>query len=230
MNLLAVITARGGSKGVPRKNVLELCGKPLIAWTIEAAQKSNYIDRLIVSTEDEEIADISRSYGADVPFIRPAELAMDDTPALAAVLHALEQLPGYENILLLQPTSPLRTAEDIDGIVDFCKQRNAPVAVSVCESSKHPNWMFTCGVDERLSPFTNDPIALNRQELPKIYSVNGSLYYARTKWIEQSRGFYTPETLGYIMPNERSVDIDSPLDWKWAEFLLSESFTETDSN
>ena len=230
MNLLAVITARGGSKGVPRKNIRELCGKPLIAWTIEAAQKSNYIDRLIVSTEDEEIADISRSYGADVPFIRPAELAMDDTPGIEPVLHALDLLPEFDQILLLQPTSPLRTAEDIDGIVQMCREQQAPAAVSICESSKHPNWMFTCGVDERLSPFTNDPIALNRQELPKIYSVNGSLYYARTKWIEQSRGFYTPETLGYIMPNERSVDIDSPLDWKWAEFLLSESFTETDSN
>ena len=230
MNLLALIPARGGSKGIPRKNVLELCGKPLIAWTIEAAQKSNYIDRLIVSTEDEEIADISRSYGAEVPFIRPAELAMDDTPGIDPVLHALDLLPEFDQILLLQPTSPLRTAEDIDGIVDFCKQQNAPVAVSVCESSKHPNWMFTCSKDERLLTFTNEPIKLNRQELPKIYSVNGSLYYARTKWIEQSRGFYTPETLGYIMPNERSVDIDSPLDWKWAEFLLSESFTETDSN
>ena len=101
MNLLAVITARGGSKGVPRKNVLELCGKPLIAWTIEAAQKSNYIDRLIVSTEDEEIADISRSYGADVPFIRPAELAMDDTPGIEPVLHALDLLPEFDQILFL---------------------------------------------------------------------------------------------------------------------------------
>ena len=223
MNLLALIPARGGSKGIPRKNVLELCGKPLIAWSIEAAQKSKYIDRLVVSTEDEEIADISRSYGADVPFIRPAELAMDDTPGIEPVLHALDLLPEFDQILLLQPTSPLRTAEDIDGIVDFCKQRNAPVAVSICEPSKHPNWMFTCSEDKRLLPFTNDPIKLNRQELPKIYSANGSLYYARTKWLEKNRVFYSTETLGYIMPTERSVDIDSPLDWKWAEFLLRES-------
>ena len=107
MSILALIPARGGSKGVPRKNIRELCGKPLIAWSIEAAQKSKYIDRLVVSTEDEEIAEIARYYGAEVPFMRPPELSRDETSGMAPVLHALEQLPGYENILLLQPTSPL---------------------------------------------------------------------------------------------------------------------------
>ena len=192
MSLVALIPARGGSKGIPRKNIRELCGKPLIAWTIEAAQKSNYIDRLIVSTEDEEIADISRSYGADVPFIRPAELAMDDTPGIEPVLHALDLLPEFDQILLLQPTSPLRTAEDIDGIVQMCREQQAPAAVSICESSKHPNWMFYCGENGIMSPFMDFPIATRRQGLPIIYTVNGALYLAKTTWLKENKSFFLP--------------------------------------
>jgi CMP-N,N'-diacetyllegionaminic acid synthase len=220
MSLLALIPARGGSKGIPRKNISELCGKPLIAWSIEEAQKSNYIDRLIVSTEDEEIADISRSYGAEVPFLRPAELSRDETPGMDPVLHTLEQLPGYDWVLLLQPTSPLRTAEDIDGIVQMCREQQAPAAVSICESSKHPNWMFYCGENGIMSPFMDFPIATRRQELSKVFALNGALYLAQTKWLNHTRNFITDETLGYVMPIERSVDIDNPLDWDVAEILM----------
>ena len=189
MNLLAVITARGGSKGIPRKNVLELCGKPLIAWTIEAAQKSNYIDRLIVSTEDEEIADISRSYGADVPFIRPAELAMDDIPGPEALFHALEQLPGYENILLLQPTSPLRTVKDIDGIIQLFHNNMAPACVSVCEPSKHPQWMYQILKNGCLDSVIKKPLISRRQELSEVFALNGSLYLSQTEWFNRRKTF-----------------------------------------
>jgi N-acylneuraminate cytidylyltransferase len=113
MSLLALIPARGDSKEIPRKNIKEFCGKPLIAWAIEAAQKASGIDRIVLSTEDHEIAEVAQKWGAEVPFMRPAELAGDDTPGIEPVLHALEQLPTFDEVLLLQPTSPLRTAEDI---------------------------------------------------------------------------------------------------------------------
>ena len=175
MNLLSLIPARGGSKGIPRKNIRKLSGKPLIAWSIEAAQKSSFVDRIVVSTDDEEIAIIARSYGAEVPFLRPTELSRDDTPGIAPVLHALEQFPEVEQILLLQPTSPLRTSEDIDGIVRMSLERQASSVVSICESPKHPNWMFFYGEDKKLYPFTDAHITTMVQDLPKVYSVNGAL-------------------------------------------------------
>ena len=220
MSLLALIPARGGSKGISRKNIRELCGKPLIAWSIEAAQNSVSVDKIVVSTEDEEIADIARLFGADVPFLRPKELAQDDTPGIAPVLHALEKLPGFEQILLLQPTSPLRTADDIDQIVKKCQERQTPAAVSICESKTHPNWMFYCDEDGKLSPFTDSPRATSRQDLPKIFTVNGALYLGKSDWIRQTCDFISSETLGYVMPPERSKDIDTLLDWEWVEFLM----------
>ena len=220
MSLLALIPARGGSKGIPRKNIRELCGKPLIAWSIEAAQKASSVDQIVVSTDDEEIADIARSYGAEVPFLRPAELARDDTPGIATVHHALEQFPAVKQILLLQPTSPLRSAEDIDGIVNMFQKQQNPSEISICESQKHPNWMFSYGEDGTLSPFMDTPIATRRQDLPKVYVVNGALYLAKTEWLRQACSFLSPETIGYVMPQERSADIDTPSDWEWIEFLM----------
>lgn len=122
--ILAIIPARGGSKGVPRKNIRDLAGKPLIAWTIEEAKKSKYITRLILSSEDEEIIEAAKKYGCEVPFVRPIELAQDNTPGIEPVLHAIEKCPGYDYVLLLQPTSPLRTVEDIDGCIEFLLNKN----------------------------------------------------------------------------------------------------------
>ena len=220
VSLLALIPARGGSKGISRKNIRELCGKPLIAWSIEAAQNSVSVDKIVVSTEDEEIADIARFFGADVPFLRPKELAQDDTPGIAPVLHVLEKFPGFEQILLLQPTSPLRTADDIDEIVNKCQEQQTPAAVSISETSRHPNWMFYCDEDGKLSPFTDSPRATRRQDLPKIFTVNGALYLGKSEWIQQTCDFISSETLGYVMPPERSKDIDTLLDWEWVEFLM----------
>ena len=124
-------------------------------------------------------------------------------------------------IFLLQTTSPLRTTTDIDGKFKMCQERKAPAAVSICESSKHPNWMFSCSKDGTLSPFTDNPIATLRQDLPKVYTLNGALYLAKTDWIQQNRSFLSPETIGYVMPSERSADIDTLLDWDWVEFLIS---------
>ena len=220
MSIFALIPARGGSKGIPRKNIKELCGKPLIAWSIEAAQKASSVDQIVVSTDNEEIADIARSYGAEVPFLRPAELAQDDTPGIATVHHALEQFTAVKQLLLLQPTSPLRSAEDIDGIVKMFQKHKNQSAVSICESPKHPNWMLNFGEDGTLSRFMDAPIATRRQDLPKIYVANGALYLANSEWLRHACNFVSPETIGYLMPPERSADIDTPLDWEWIEFLM----------
>jgi len=222
MKLLAVIPARGGSKGVPRKNSRSLYGKPLLAWTIEAAHAAHSIERIVVSTEDNEIAEVARAYGADVPFLRPLALAQDDTPGIDPVLHALGELPEYDWVMLLQPTSPLRNAADIDGIVEFCQQHGAPSAVSVCAVAKHPYWMYRCDEQNRLHPMIPDaPFIPRRQDLPPVYALNGALYLARRDWVIAENNFIGAGTLGYQMPVERSADIDTITDWEWVEFLLA---------
>ena len=221
MAVLALISARGGSKGIPRKNIKPLMRKPLIGWSIDAAKRASFIDRIVVSTDDDEIASIARELGADVPFMRPKELAADDTPGIAPVLHAISQLPHYDWVLLLQPTSPLRSAEDIDGIWQFCRDRGAPSAVSICEVGEHPYLMYQRDADQRLEPFiTGRPDVTRRQDLPPVYALNGALYLARTDWLLEQRDFMGPNTLGYIMPPERSVDVDTLQDWRWVEFLI----------
>lgn len=224
MKVLAVIPARGGSKGIPRKNIKILGGKPLIAWTIEAALKASSINRLIVSTEDEEIAAVAKQFGAEVPFLRPLALAQDDTPGIAPVLHAIEQLRDYDWVLLLQPTSPLRSVEDIEGIIRFCRDEAAPSAVSVTQVSKHPFWMYQRDDQNRLQPLIpNRPEITRRQDLPSVYVLNGAMYLARTDWLIQNQGFIGPETLGYPIPEVRSVDLDTPQDWRWVEFLIEQA-------
>jgi CMP-N,N'-diacetyllegionaminic acid synthase len=224
VSLLALIPARGGSKGIPRKNIRGLCGKPLIAWSIEVAQEAASVDKIVVSTDDKEIAEIALRYGAEVPFLRPPELAQDETPGIDPVLHALDKLPKFDTILVLQPTSPLRTAGDIDGILKMYREHQAPAAVSICESSKHPNWMFYCGEDGTMSPFMDIPIMTRRQDLPTIYTVNGALYLAKTSWLKENKSFFSADTLGYMMPSERSIDIDTSLDMDWVEFLMRKNF------
>lgn len=227
MKLLALITARGGSKGVPRKNIKPLCGKPLIGWSIDAAKKSAFVERVVVSTEDEEIAAIATHLGADVPFMRPAAFSADDTPSIDTVMHALGQLPEFDWVLLLQPTSPLRTTEDIDGIVRFCIEHEAPSAVSVCEVDKHPYYMYQRDESERLQPLIpQKPDISRRQELPQTYALNGALYLARVDWLMEQQSFVGSETLGYVMSPESSADIDTPLDWCWVEFLIEQGYVE----
>ena len=224
MSLLAIIAARGGSKGIPRKNIKSLMGKPLIGWSIDAAKQASFVDRLIVSTEDEEIASVARGLGADVPFMRPAELAADETPGIAPVFHAIEQLPDYDWVLLLQPTSPLRTHADIEAIWQLCQDRKSPSAVSVTEGVKHPYWMYQSDAEHRLQPFIEGrPDVTRRQDLPPAYALNGALYLARTEWLLKQGRFIGPDTLGYVMPPERSVDLDTPQDWRWVEFLIEQA-------
>ena len=221
MKVLGIIPARGGSKEIFRKNIKNLSGKPLIAWTIEAAVQAQGINRIIVSTEDEEIASVAEKLGADVPFIRPLELAQDNTPSIAPVLHAIEMLPEFDWVLLLQPTSPLRSVMDIEGIIQLCCEEDAPSAMSITEVSEHPFWMYRRDDRQRLQPLIpNRPNIRRRQDLPLAYAPNGALYLARTDWLIEHQDFISTDTLGYVMPNDRSVDLDTPLDWRWAEFLI----------
>lgn len=222
MNVLGLIPARGGSKGIPRKNVRVIAGKPLIAWTIDAARRSALLDAVVVSTEDEEIAETARSWGAQVPFMRPSHLSADDTPGIDPVFHAIDMLPYYDAVLLLQPTSPLRTADDIDGLLTQAIETGAPSVVSVCEPEDHPYWMYRLGTDGRLERLIDAPPVARRQDLPAVYALNGAMYFARVDWLREHRRFVGEGTLGYPMPGDRSSDIDGPMDWRIAEWLLSD--------
>ena len=219
-SVLAVIPARGGSKGVARKNIRMLAGKPLIAWTIEAAMESIYIDRLVLSSEDAEIIRVAQEWGCEVPFIRPGELARDDTPGIDPVLHALKALPGYDYVVLLQPTSPLRTAKEIDESIAVCESQAAPACVSVTEPAHHPQWMFTTDSNGRLRPLA-EQAASRRQDLPAVYALNGAVYVAQVAWLQSSLSFIGSETCAYVMASLQSIDIDTEEDIVLAECLLS---------
>lgn len=220
-HVLGIIPARGGSKGVPRKNIRNVGGKPLIAWTIEAGLQSRYIDRLILSSEDSEIIAIAERWGCQVPYIRSAELAGDNVPGIAPVLDALERISGYDYLVLLQPTSPLRTVADIDNCIEFCAEQKAPSCVSVTEADDSPHWMYQMKADSRLrSLFDTGDLFPRRQDLPEVYVVNGAIYVARCDWLMDTKTFLTPETVGFAMPKERAIDLDTSLDFDWLEFVL----------
>lgn len=218
--MLGLITARGGSKNVPGKNIRPVGGKPLIAWTIEAGIASRFLDRLILSSDDEAIMEVARQHGCDVPFKREARLAADDTPSMDVVLDALNRCPGYDWVVLLQPTSPLRRGADIDAAMERCVTLGAPACVSVCMVEQSPYWMYTLRSDDRLAALLPSSGATQRQDLPPIYVLNGAVYIAGTAWLEKSRSFLTPETVAYEMPIERSLDIDTEADLARLRILI----------
>ena len=223
-SVLALIPARGGSKGVPGKNIRAAGGKPLIAWTIEAAKASRYVDRLILSSDDPSIAAIATQFGCEVPFMRPAELATDKADSMGVVRHALKSLPErYDYLLLLQPTSPLRVATDIDAALDGFIESGAKTCVSVCEPDKHPYWMVTMAADGVVRHlFPPEQIPTRRQDAPPIFALNGAIYIAPTDYLAAGGDFITAGTVGYVMPKDRSFDIDTELDLQLADFLLTQ--------
>lgn len=220
--ILAIIPARGGSKGVPRKNIKMLAGKPLIAWTIEEAKQSRFIDRCIISTEDEEIKKVAEIWGGELPFMRPAELAQDDTPGIEPVLHAITMIPGYDFVVLLQATSPLRTMEDIDGAIACCLENDCESCVSMTEAENSPYWMYRMDEKDRLKPVLEIEAgkSYQRQVLPKVYRLNGAVYVASVDFLQRQHDFIGDDTIGYIMPSERSYDIDSLADFEMVELLM----------
>jgi CMP-N-acetylneuraminic acid synthetase len=223
MSLLAIIPARGGSRGVPRKNVRPMGGKPMIAWSIEAALKATSVARVIVSTDDEEIAAAARAHGADVPFMRPADLASDTASPVDVVLHATNTLEHDDWIVLLQPTSPLRTHHDIDDAVQLQKERNARAVVSVTSAQHPPQWMRR--IDDRgvLVPWLGGQEPARRQDAETLYDINGAIYLLETKTLRDERTFVPDATHAYVMPAERSLDIDSEWDFHLADLVLKDN-------
>jgi CMP-N,N'-diacetyllegionaminic acid synthase len=222
-SIIAIIPARGGSKGVPRKNITKLGGKPLIAYTIDEALKSKYLDHVFVSTEDPEIARISKECGVRV-VDRPSDLADDTSKTVDAVLHAIAYLEGEDIhsdiIVLLQPTSPLRNTEDIDAAIRLYLDNECDSVIGVCEPDHSPFWCFTLS-GEYLQPlFDKELDNKRRQDLPKVVMPNGAIYVASPEFIRKYEGFYGDRTVAYCMPPERSIDIDTPLDFIVAEVLI----------
>ncbi len=224
---LGVIAARGGSKRLPRKNILDLAGKPLIGWTIEAALKSKYIDEVVVSTEDSEISEISKNFGAEVPFMRPKELSIDNTPSTQVVIHAVnyyvnEQKKEFDYVVLLQPTSPLREAHDIDKAIEFLYSKEADAVVSVCEAEHPPLWSNTLPENLSMKNFLRDDLKSKvSQDLPTYYHINGAIYICKTeRLLKESTYFLKDNIFAFLMEAEKSVDIDSLIDFKLAEALI----------
>jgi CMP-N-acetylneuraminic acid synthetase len=220
---LAVIPARGGSKAIPRKNLRPLAGKPLLAWSIAAARAARLVDRVLVSTDDPEIAEAARAAGAEVPFLRPAELSGDAVHSVHAVLHALDWLQEHEGavpdrVVMLLPTSPLRAAVDLDRAVALLQDLGAPSVVSISAAGPHGSlrWLR----DGRLVPLDMDAERnFQRQEVEPLYAVNGSIYVAATSALRRHGSFHIDGTLGSVMPRRRSIDINSLEDFAMAEAL-----------
>lgn len=226
-SILAVIPARGGSKGVPRKNIRDFAGRPLIAHTIVAARAMKCAARVVVSTDDAEIADVARAHGAEVPFLRPAELAADETPTLPVLRDLLMRLAGEPYaphlVVLLQPTSPLRTARHIDDALDQYDASGADSLISVCPVSQHPALMKTIDAAGRVAPFLpGSPRAARRQDLPAVYRPNGAIYITRPDLILDENRLLGDDTLAFMMTEAESVDLDSELDFVIAELILRE--------
>lgn len=224
--ILALISARGGSKGVPRKNIRLVAGKPLIAWTIDAATKSNKLDRIVVTTDNEEIADISQQYGAETPFMRPPSLAQDKSSSIDAVIHALHWLQANQNycpdlVILLQPTSPLRTTADINAAIHLLQKKNASSVIGVCKTPHHPYWAKKVDATGKLSDFqSKDRTYAQRQELPPAYMVNGAIYLSQSQQFATHKTFHITPSYAYCMPQDRSLDIDTEWDLQVADFAL----------
>ena len=228
-SILAIIPARSGSKGLPNKNILELHDKPLIAWSIIEANKSKYIDKCIISTNDKHIADISILYKGEVPFIRPPDLSTDDANLNDVIKHAINTIDNqYDIVILLQPTSPLRKSFDIDKALEVMIARDAPAVVSVCQSNKPIHWNYIIKQDGLLKPCTSFKYkSTNRQQFPKTYLPNGALFISEIVYFMRKNSFYTGSTLAFIMPPERSVDIDSKIDFFTAKAIIDSGAIET---
>lgn len=222
-DILAIIPARGGSKRLPGKNTKILLGKPLIAYSIEQAKQSSYKMRIVVSTEDPLIKQIALRYGAEV-LDRPAELATDSATTISVLHHAVKKLAaeGYhpDIVVLLQPTCPLRSPQDIDNSIKQLIETNADSVVTVREIDEPPHWMMTLDAKNRTTLFLKEQIT-RKQDLPRLYILNGAVYAIKTDvLLKQERYVMGPDNRAYIMPKERSYDIDTPEDFKLVEFIL----------
>lgn len=226
IKILAIVPARSGSKRLPGKNIKVLNGKPLIQWTIESALAVDNISRVMVSTDSQEIADIALKSGAEVPFIRPKELASDTSSSSAVIENALdfykEQGEFFDLVLLLQPTSPMRNKKHIEQSIALLHLKNADAIVSVCECEHSPLWTNTLPVDLSMDDFISEEIKqIRSQDLPMSYRLNGAIYLSKvSRFYEEKTLFLSSNIYAYIMDSQSSVDIDHELDFLLAETIL----------
>lgn len=224
-SILAIVPARGGSKGLPKKNIQKLCGEPMINYTISAAIESGIFDDVIVSTDDEEIARVSQRAGAQVPFLRPATLSGDSASSVDVVLHAIQFMENkgkrYNKVCLLQPTSPLRTAQHIRGAYQVFNDRSANSVISICECDHSPLWSNTLEKDGRMDHFIREELkGKRRQELPRYYRINGAIYLFNTDFIKNNLDFIGEKTYCFLMDRVNSVDVDTNFDLFLAEVTM----------
>jgi len=228
MSVLGLVVARGGSKGVPRKNIRLLAGKPLLQYTAEAALRARRLSRVVLSTEDQEIAAVGRSCGLDVPFMRPSSLAEDSTPGFDVVHHALGWLEEhgecFDAVCVLQPTSPLRRAQDIDACIELLERAGADAVVSILPvpPEYNPHWVYFRQADGQLSLCTGEDAPIpRRQELPLAFHREGSVYVTRRDTVMLDGSLYGRRLMGYELSPLWSLNIDSMADWARAEAMLA---------
>jgi CMP-N-acetylneuraminic acid synthetase len=229
MRVLGLVPARGGSKGVPRKNIRLLCGRPLLDYTAASARAARRLSRLVLTTDDDEIARIGRAAGLDVPFMRPAHLGRDDTPMIAVVQHAVRALGDsgdeFDAVCLLQPTNPLRVSDDIDGAIALLEATGADSVISFVDvGERHPARMKFIGADGRViePPFAEAVEGQRRQDLPQLFLREGSIYLTRTPVLMNHGSFKGHDCRAWIVPEERACNIDTPFDLFIAAQLLSQ--------
>ena len=223
-HVLAIVPARGGSKGIPRKNIRPLAGKPLICHTIQCARQAVSVTRVIVSTDDKEIAAVAAKAGAEVPFLRSAALARDDTPIIDVIIDVLQRLDSTDTwplISVLQPTSPLRLPQDIDETVRLMDEKEFDSVSSFCQSPHPAEYLYRIDTGRTARAIFTEDENFIRQDMEPAYLMNGAVYVVKREIVLQKRSLFGTRLGAYIMPEERSVDIDTPLDLDWAEFLLT---------
>lgn len=233
--IIGFIFARGGSKGIPRKNILPLAGKPLIAYAIETARSCQLIDRVVVSTDDQEIADVARQWGAEIPFMRPSELAQDDSPEWLAWQHAIKTLADLDkggqklDVFVAVPvTAPFRHVEDLEACIETLLDGDADMVITVTRATHNPYFNMVVLDDRGYASVAMQPsvTVYRRQDAPIIYDMTTVAYAARPEFIMQSQGMFTGKVKAVVVPPERALDIDTMLDFEFAEFLIHRSSGE----
>lgn len=221
---LALIPARSGSKRLKDKNIKDLCGKPLLAYSIESALRSKYIDEVVLSTDSKLYAEIGKSYGASVPELRPAHLSDDNASSIDVALHTISLYgeSNFDYLVILQPTSPLRSAEDIDKAIEFALSKGAHSVISVCECEHSPLWCNTLDNDLNMSNFLNKQVVgVRSQDLPTFYRLNGVIFITLIDAFLRTKSFYNEKSFAFIMEQEKSIDIDNALDFNIAKALMN---------
>ena len=224
--VLIYIPARSGSKSIIDKNIVDVCGKPLIAYSIEVGKKSKYVDRIIVSTDSEKYADIAKEYGAESPFLRPDELASDNAVEIDVIIHLMKWLEEHEGkkydiVVKLEPTSALRLAEDVDKAIEKLIEKDSDSVVSVSESLTHPYWMNTLPDNHSMKDFIRpDALRKNRQELPVFYQLDGVVYVATWDAIREYKTWLAGNCFATITPEERAIDVDGPIQLEIVRILI----------